>query len=106
MKNTIVFAAAALAAIATPAIAADTPTATVDTSGLDLTKRADQLRLEERVDTAARLICRSGNRDAMSRKLERECRASGEADAAPKIALAIAAARKERFATVHLGPNA
>lgn len=106
MNKTFALAAAAFAAIATPAMAGDIPTATVNIADLDLTQRDDQRRLESRVETVARQICRTASFDAVSRKLERECRAAVTADAAPKIAFAIAAARETRLATIELGPNA
>ncbi|NNC52501.1 MAG: UrcA family protein [Erythrobacter sp.] len=102
MKKTFVFAAAALAAIATPAAAKDAPDATVAIGDLDLTTQADQKKLEDRIDNAVRRMCRVDAFDLQARKLERSCRLAAQANAAPQIELAIASAREERFAAVEL----
>ena len=103
MKKTLVIAAAAFAAIATPAAATDTPNATVPTNDLDLTNPADQKKLDDRIDNAVRRMCRADGFDAQARRLERECRLAATQDAAPKIEFAIAEAREGRFAAIELG---
>lgn len=102
MKKTFVFAAAALAAIATPAAAKDAPDTSVAIGDLDLTKQADQKKLEDRIDNAVRRMCRVEAHDIEARKLERSCRLAAEANAAPQIEMAIAGAREERFAAIEL----
>lgn len=102
MKKTIVFAAAALAALATPAAAKDAPTVRVGIADLDLTQAADREKLEQRIATKARIMCRSGARGVAAIQAERACRLAVTADAASKIELAIAEARHKRLATIAL----
>lgn len=102
MKKTTVLAAAAFAAIATPLAAEDLPSASVRIADLDLSQEADRGKLDRRIDNAARRMCRVEARDAEARKAERACRLAVEADAAPKVELAIAKARSERFAAIDL----
>lgn len=102
MTKTFVIAAAALAALATPAAAANVPQAKVDVSDLDLSQPADQKKLDRRIDNAARRACRMTGFDAETRRIERECRLAMIENAAPQIQLAIAKARTDRFATIDL----
>ncbi|WP_086607511.1 UrcA family protein [Erythrobacter donghaensis] len=64
---------------------------------LDLTTRDGVARLDERVRTKARQMCANGGRDSASLRLERECRESALAAAAPEIRVAIANARADRM---------
>ena len=96
--------AIALAAMTlTPAVAHASPVnatefdATVAHDDLDLTTRDDISRLEERVRTKIRQMCRNGGRDSASVRLERECRETALAATAPAIRVAIANARMERL---------
>ncbi|MBY6128663.1 UrcA family protein [Qipengyuania aquimaris] len=102
MKKTFVLATAAFAAIATPAMAKDAPDTSVAIGDLDLTKQADQDKLDNRIDNAVRRMCRVEGFDLQARKLERSCRLAAEANAAPQIEVAIAGAREERFAAIEL----
>lgn len=100
MKKTFALAAAALAVIATPAIAGEAPEISVPTADLDLTQDADQAKLERRIDNAARRACRLGGFDTATRKAERECRLAFMENAASEMEVAIADARAARFATI------
>ncbi|KLE35509.1 UrcA family protein [Aurantiacibacter luteus] len=97
-------AIAIVAAFAVPAAAQTGEPAqiTVPTADLDLTQPADQERLDSRVDQAISRACRTGGRDSASRRFESACREDLEASFAPRIELAIVAARTERLATLTL----
>ena len=100
MTKTFAIAAAALAALATPAAARDVPNADIDVSDLDLSQKADQEKLQRRIDTTARRICRMGGFDYAVRKAEQDCRLAVKQSAAREVELAIAKARTERLATI------
>ena len=102
MKKTFACAAAALAAIAAPAIAHEVPSVSVDVNDLNLTQSADQEKLERRIDNAARRACRLGGFDAETRRAERECRLAIIENADEQVELAIAKARTEHFATIDI----
>ena len=102
MNKTFAIAAAALAALATPAIAHDSLSVSVDVTDLDLTQDADREKLERRIDNAARRACRLGGFDAETRRAERECRLAIIENADEQVDLAIAKARSEHFATIRL----
>jgi len=63
---------------------------------LDLSTSEGAARLDERVRTKVRQLCRNGGRDSTSVRLERECRETALAATAPAIRMAIANARIER----------
>ena len=82
-------------AMANPVNATDFETA-IAHDDLDLTTREGVARLDERVRTKARQMCRNGGRDSASLRLERECQAGALAAAAPAIRVAVANARIDR----------
>ncbi|QDH34920.1 UrcA family protein [Porphyrobacter sp. YT40] len=94
--------AVAIALMASPASVSASPVnatefeAPVAHDDLDLTTRDGVARLDERVRTKAHQMCANGGRDSASLRLERECRASALAAAAPEIRVAIANARADR----------
>ncbi|MXO95779.1 UrcA family protein [Erythrobacter aquimaris] len=102
MKLTFALAALSFAIAAPAAAKAETPAASISVADLDLTKRVDQDKLDRRIDLTVRRMCRVDAFEAKARKLERNCRLAAKADAAPKVALAIANARTERFAALNL----
>lgn len=63
---------------------------------LDLSTDEGAARLDERVRTKVRQMCRNGGRDGTSVRLERECRETALAATAPAVRMAIANARIER----------
>ncbi len=101
--------AVAIALMAAPASVQAAPAnatefeADVAHDDLDLSTREGVARLDERVRTKARQMCANGGRDSASVRLERECRDSALAAAAPEIRVAIANARADR---VRLAENA
>ncbi|WP_128892567.1 UrcA family protein [Erythrobacter sp. HKB08] len=105
MTKTFVIAAAAIAALATPAAAMDAPVASVDMSDLDLTQEADRDVLDQRIDRAIRNACRVRGFDAVSRKAEQRCMTAMQAEIAPKVAIAIDEARTGRLAAITLDPR-
>ena len=94
--------AVAIALMAAPASVQAAPAnatefeANVAHDDLDLATREGVARLDERVRTKARQMCANGGRDSASLRLERECRDSALAAAAPEIRVAIANARADR----------
>ena len=108
MKKTLVFAAAACAALTHPSAASadEVPTATIDISDLDLTQSADREKLGRRIQQTARKICHVDDRDLASRRAETECRAAVLSDAVAKVELAVAAAREERLAALAIDHGA
>ena len=102
MKETFTFTVAALAAIALPAMAHEPPSVSVDVTDLDLTRSADQEKLERRIDHAVSRVCRLGGFDAETRRAERECRLATIENADKQVDLAIAKARTEQLATIDI----
>lgn len=102
--------AASLAPAAAHAAPADAPgfSARIAHEDLDLTTREGVTRLDERVRSKVRQLCATGGRDSASLKLERECRETALAAAAPAIRVAIAKARADqaRFAANTAGSPA
>ncbi|MEM7700635.1 MAG: UrcA family protein [Pseudomonadota bacterium] len=104
MRTFIVTLASLAAAIAVPAAASETaPNATdfatsIDHSDLDLSTDTDASRLDERVRTNIRKMCRNGGRDSDSIRLERQCRKSALASAQPGVNVAIANAKANAVA--------
>lgn len=102
MRNIITIAAASTALFAVPIAASAEPanstefSTVVQLADLDLTDHADAARLDERVRTKVRQLCRLGGRDSQSVRLERECREGALAGALPQVRLAIARANAER----------
>ena len=101
MKKTALIAAA-LFAIPSAAMAQDAPTATVKTADIDLTTSAGQAKLDKRVDQAIRRMCRVDGFDAYMLRQQADCRLAAKANAAPKVAYAIEAARTQRFASIDI----
>lgn len=66
---------------------------TVDVRDLDLSQPADQSVLDQRIDRAARSICRSGVLGLTGRRLDEECRQQALANAKPDADHAIAMAK-------------
>lgn len=100
MNKTFALAAAAIAFLSTPALADTVPSATVQIIDLDLTKQADQEKLDQRIDRAINKMCRVNGRGLEFRRQENACRVAAKADAAPKVKLAIAAANTQQFAAI------
>lgn len=102
MRNIPFIAAAAAAIIVTPATASASPVNATEFSvkvphdDLDLTAREGVARLDERVQTKVRQMCRNGGRDSASLRLERECQTGALAAAASAIRVAVANARIDR----------
>lgn len=95
-----------LAAIATPAVAAENENATVEVriDDLDLTRTADRERLNTRVKSAARSVCRTNLRRAGEGSRQAACITAALAQAEPQAARAIAAAQdSSRLALLRIG---
>lgn len=104
MRTLIVTLASLTAAIAVPAAATETaPNATdfavgVEHSDLDLSTDAGVSRLDDRIRTKIRKMCRNGGRDSDSIRLERQCRESALASAQPEVNTAVAKAKANAVA--------
>ncbi|MFU7528863.1 UrcA family protein [Qipengyuania sp. ASV99] len=70
--------------------------ATVPHEDLNLSTQQGVSRLDERVRTRIRQLCRNGGRDSASIRLERECRAGAFAAAERQVRFAIAKANADR----------
>ena len=105
MKKTALIAAA-LAFVPGVAMAEDLPRIAVEIVDLDLATAAGQARLDDRVNTAIRIACRSGDRTIVSLRMERECASTMRKQAEGQVRLAIAAAHAERFAALDIDPGA
>ena len=109
MRTIITLAAASAALIAFPAAASAAPghstefDTVVQHDDLDLVDHADAARLDERVRTKVRQLCRIGGRDAETIRLERECRDSALAMALPQVRLAVAEANADRARFASIG---
>lgn len=101
MRKTIIIAATA-ALVAVPSITSASPVnsvefaETVEHDDLDLTTNEGASRLDERVRTRVRQMCRMGGRDSATLRLESECRESALAATMPHVRLAIAEANADR----------
>lgn len=99
-KIIVIAAAAALAGLPVAATASPQNTTefneTVGHEDLDLTTSEGASRLDERIRTKVRQLCRIGGRDSASIQLERECRSSALAAALPQARLAVAQANADR----------
>lgn len=84
-----------LTVAATPAIASETEnkTVAVHVDDLNLTRAADRERLDIRVRSAARSVCRSGTRGLAEMTRQAECVAAAIARAEPLAERAIARAQ-------------
>lgn len=93
---------AAVAQLTAPAVAYASPQnatefeAPVAHADLNLVTAEGVSRLDVRVRTKVRQMCANGGRDSASVRLERDCRETAFAAAAPAIRVAIANARLER----------
>ena len=102
MRNVFLTAATAAALVITPAAASASPVNTTEFSeivvhdDLDLTTGEGVARLDERVRTSVRQLCRTGSRDSASLRLERECQIGALAQAQSEVRLAVAEANANR----------
>lgn len=88
--------ALSLAFCTAPAFAApetDQATASVRIDDLNLASAQGRQRLDKRIDSAVRLMCRAGGRTLADRALETQCIDSALADAKPQTERAIAQAQ-------------
>lgn len=92
MTRTLILALS-LTVAATPALAAERPTAEVRIADLDLTTAQGQQRLETRVKSAARTLCSTGIGGTAERARETQCLADALAAAKPQADRAIARAQ-------------
>jgi UrcA family protein len=93
MTTRTLILALSLTIAATPAMAADTEkVAAVRIDDLNLTRAADRERLDIRVKSAARSVCRSGIRGLADMTRQSECVAAAIARAEPQAERAIARA--------------
>ena len=94
MTRTLILALS-LTIAASPTMAAETEhkAAAVQIDDLNLTRTADRERLEIRVKSAARSVCRSDVRGAAEMSRQAECTASAIARAEPQTERAIAQAQ-------------
>ena len=93
MTRTLILALSLSVAAVPAAAQTDVPTAAVSTSDLDLTRAADRERLDTRLKSAARRLCRSGLRSTAENAREPACIAAALANAAPQAERAIAQAQ-------------
>lgn len=106
MRIKFALVAAVTALIAAPAAANGSPVnstefeVSVPHEDLDLSTQQGVSRLDERVRTRIRQMCRNGGRDGASIRLERECRigAMAQAERGVRLAVAQANANRPRFA--------
>jgi UrcA family protein len=94
MTRTLILALS-LTIAATPAIASESEhkTAAIRIDDLNLTRATDRERLDVRVKSAARSICRSGARGLAAMTRQSECVAEAVARAEPQAERAIARAQ-------------
>ncbi|MGR4893285.1 UrcA family protein [Sphingopyxis sp. LARHCG72] len=93
MTRTLILALSLTVATAPAAAQTEGTTAAVSTAGLDLTRAADRERLDTRVKSAARRLCRSGLRGTAENARQSACVAAALANAAPQAERAIAQAQ-------------
>ena len=93
MTRTLILALS-LTVTALPAAAqTEVKTAAVQTGDLDLTNAADLQRLDTRLNSAARSVCRTGVRGVAERTRQAECVAATLARTTPQAERAIAGAQ-------------
>ena len=94
MTRTLILALS-LAASVTPAAAAESENATAEVriDDLDLTRATDRERLDTRLKSAARSVCRTNLRRAGEGSRQAACLTAALAQAEPQAARAIAAAQ-------------
>lgn len=93
MTRTLTLALSLTVATVPAAAQTEGATAAVSTAGLDLTRTADRERLDTRVKSAARRLCRSGLRGTAENARQSACVAAALANAAPQAERAIAQAQ-------------
>ena len=93
MTRTLILALSLTIASAPAAAQAEGATAHVSTAGLDLTQAADRERLDTRVKSAARNLCRTGLRGTAENARQSACIAAALANTAPQTERAIAQAQ-------------
>ncbi|WP_168707839.1 UrcA family protein [Sphingopyxis sp. PAMC25046] len=89
--------ALSLAVIGTPALAGERENAAVEVriDDLDLTRTADRERLDTRIKTAARSVCRSGLRGTAERARQSACASNAIGKAELQVERAVAQAQNE-----------
>ncbi|KGB53730.1 UrcA family protein [Sphingopyxis sp. LC363] len=87
--------ALSLTAVATPAMAAESENATAEVriDDLDLTRTADRERLDTRIKTAARSVCRSGLRGTAEQARQSACASNAIEKAELQVERAVAQAQ-------------
>ena len=105
MTRTLILALSFAAAVVVPAAAqAEDRTATVRIDDLDLTRATDRERLDTRLKSAARSVCRTNLRRAGEGSRQAACLTAALAQAEPQAARAIAAAQDgSRLALLMIG---
>lgn len=98
--------ALSLAFTATPALAADGDSVTVRITDLNLASPADQQRLETRIKSAARSLCRPAARSVAEMTRQAQCMTETVASAQPQIDRAVAAANDSGFRLAGLSVKA
>ena len=93
MTRTLILALSLTVATVPAAAQTEGATAAVSTAGLDLTQAVDRERLDTRVKSAARRLCRSGLRGTAENARQSACMAAALASAAPQAERAIAQAQ-------------
>jgi UrcA family protein len=93
MTRTLILALSLTVATVPAAAQTEGATAAVSTAGLDLTRAADRERLDTRVKSTARRLCRSGLRGTAENARQSACVAAALANAAPQAERAIAQAQ-------------
>ncbi|MXO90205.1 UrcA family protein [Pontixanthobacter aquaemixtae] len=99
MRITSLLAPVAIAFAAVPAMASaaePAPSTVIETSDLDLTTKAGQQQLEERIEYKVRTMCRSGIGGVAGHKLDKQCRQTALANAERMADVAIAMANRDR----------
>lgn len=106
MNVRLMLASLALTCTTAPALAAqqDRVSVEVGVEDLDLSTARDQNRLDARIHSAARKICRSGSVGTAARMIEASCIKATLANAKPQVEVAIANSQRPiRIATVQFG---
>lgn len=93
MTRTLILALSLTVATVPATAQTEGATAAVSTAGLDLTRAADRERLDTRVKSAARRLCRSGLRGTAENARQSACVAAALANATPQAERAIAQAQ-------------
>jgi UrcA family protein len=104
MTRTLILALSFAAAVVPAAAQAEGRTATVRIDDLDLTRATDRERLDTRLKSAARSVCRTNLRRAGESSRQAACLTGALAQAEPQVAQAIAEAQDgTRLALLMIG---